>query len=107
MKISPDKLEEIIASYSTYNGNATIASDYLDVSANTVLKNWRKHNLVVNSHGGNRRGLSDDEISEIIEAHKEYEGNATLASKNIRFSNSTILRYWRNAGLPTRKRGQS
>lgn len=53
--------------------------------------------------GGINLGM--DEIREIIEAYEDYTANATIASQNISYGKSTIIKYWRKVGFEIKKRG--
>jgi len=46
-----------------------------------------------------------DNLKRIIEAHKDYEGNALRASVGLKYGVGTIVRYWRMAGFEIKFRG--
>ena len=47
-----------------------------------------------------------EDIKTIIKAYKTNHGSANRASKEIPYSNSTIIKYWRRAGFEIGKRGR-
>lgn len=49
--------------------------------------------------------LSPQEIKMLVDNHSKYRGDATKTSLGVGFSRRTVLRYWREAGLPIHKKG--
>ena len=109
MVLTPIEIKEIIISYNLYNGNAEEAARHLPyTTADTIRNYWRRNNLKLGDHGGKRvrledgkisGALTDDEISNIIRAHKICNGNAREASMRLNHRPDTILKYWKLNGL--------
>ena len=93
-------IDVIVRSHEISGGNSGHAKRYIEneyrliVSPSTITKYWRKNNLepAGKTRTGNR--LSDEEITEIRNAYGRYNGSARLASQNMDYSHSTILKYW-------------
>ena len=101
----------IISSYNIYFGNASYAARELGYDPETVRKYWKRAGL----YGSRKIGLykkeepvkelSDERIDQIDQAFLLYNGNARLASMNLKISVPKILNIWRNKGYQIRRRG--
>ena len=100
---SDDEVVEIINAFHTYNGNADEAARHLSYSHTSFLRYWNIANLTTVTHDRRGNALTQEQINEIINAHETYGGVANRASKHILRTVPTILKYWREAGLKTRK----
>lgn len=95
--LSNEELKRINDAHAKYDGNSTQASKNLPYDHLTILKYWRKEGLKIYKKG--RRGLTEQQIKGVIDAYKTFEGNASQAGRYLHYSDSTIGRYWRKAGL--------
>jgi len=100
--LSEDEVNEIVAAYDTCDKDATKASKYLSRARNTIVKYWRRKELQLGKGGA--QSLSEDEVNEIVAVYDPCEGSATKASKYLSRAITTILKYWREAGLDIRKK---
>ena len=111
MVLNEEEISEIIKAHELYDGNVRKATKNLDYSGPTISKYWEKNNLQIKHRwereDGKRSSAIDDEsISEIIQAYRLYEGNATIAAKNLCLSHPTVLKYWKKQGFEIRKKFQ-
>lgn len=52
-----------------------------------------------------RKQPTSEEIEEIIQLHHKCNGNASRAARRVKYSFSTIIRYWRKNGLEIAAKG--
>ena len=105
--LSQSQIEEVLAAYETFEGNASQAAKTLPCSRTSVLRRWKKAGFMAHPRG--RRGLMQKQIDEICEAYKTFNGNALQASRILPYTHQSIQRYWEKAGLAIVKnnRGRS
>ena len=73
----------------------------------TPFENWEeKSRALERILESGRTYFNLEEILTIIESYRKYDRSATRASKEIPYSNSTIIKYWRRAGFEIGKRGR-
>ncbi len=98
-------IKQIVLAYEYFDGNVSRASKTLPYSRATITKYWRTAGLKIKSHrnGDFISKISDKEREQIIEAHGIYSKSAYQAARDLPYHKSTILRYWKQAGLPILK----
>ncbi len=98
-------VKQIVLSYGCFDGNVTRASDALPYSRATIAKYWKTAELKIRSHrnGDFVSKINSREAQQIIEAHNLYGGSAYQAARYLPYHKSTIVRYWKQAGLPILK----
>lgn len=96
-------LREIHNAYNLFNGDTTNAARHLHCSRNTIAKYWRKSGLEIRPGG---RYLPKEERKKIVMAHLDCDGNASRAATVLPYHTTTILRHWREEGLPIFGRGR-
>ena len=103
-ELSSEEIQKVMEAHKTYGGRATRAAKEVRHNINTVLNYWRNAGLRIRGQGDSN--LSDEEAKEVVAAHKTYKANAKAATRHLPYSSSTILRYWREAGLRISPRGE-
>ena len=110
LSLSQEKIEKIVAAHSTYQGNALLAAKNLCHSHRTVTKYWMQAELPINQ---SRRGkpvlvkrLPEDKIKAIISCYYDFDGKAYRAGRSLEVCGGTVLKYWKEAGLPVRRKGE-
>jgi len=108
MRVKEEDIQIILEAYKTYHGNATEAGRHLPWCHATILTYWHEHGLKVNrcgdlGDGRFGRGLSEEEIKQVVMAYTTYHGNATEAERHLPWSNSTIRKYWKGNDLEANK----
>ena len=83
--------------YEEYGGKASKASKALGHDLVTITKYWRQQGFKIKKQGN--ISLTPRQIQEILVSHSKYQGNALEAERNLEYSDSTIAKYWRLAGL--------
>ncbi len=99
----PLEVAKILKSYEEYGGAATRSARMLGYSGQTIINQWRKHDLKILPQGKNKNSLTPQKIQEIIDSYPRFQGNAYQAAKHLLYSRNTILYHWRNAGLEISK----
>ncbi len=69
---------------------------HLPYSKSTIKRYWEKEGL---DFTNNRNVLSQDDIGKIIGAYDGWNGNASRAGRALGYSTSSVLKYWKAAGL--------
>ncbi|MHC4599406.1 MAG: hypothetical protein ACYS47_10410 [Planctomycetota bacterium] len=101
--LSPGDVEGIVRSHGEHGGNATKTAKTFHVAPSTVIKYWREAGLAPR---GRPPPVTSSLTTRIREAHARFAGNATLASKALGASASTVRKYWKKAGLKPRRPGR-
>jgi len=103
------EVNEIISLHEAFNGNVTRAAESSSYSQPTISKYWRKKGLKVQPQGWpshhDYNSLPKNKKLEIISLHSVFKGNATRTAKFLGCSANTILKYWKQNGLETRRSG--
>jgi DNA invertase Pin-like site-specific DNA recombinase len=80
----------------------TGAAGFAGVARDTVKRWWDRAGLAPNRNEHN--ALSGDRAEAIVKGHDEHRGNASAAAKGFGVATSTVIRYWKAAGLRPRGR---
>lgn len=99
------KIEEIVDSYEKFDGNATRAAKSLGCSLVSLIKYWRLHGLGIREYGDS--SIPENEISKIVESHKQFNGNTAKAAQQLNRSAATIQKYWGQAGFSSINEGKN
>ncbi len=99
-----DDIEKILRAHFIHRGNAAEAARHLLYSSGTIRKYWRRNGFRVMRKSEALR-LSEEERGRIVAIHAEVNGNSSAASRVLHYSDGTVIKYWREAGLPLRKPG--
>jgi len=54
----------------------------------------------------NRIKLNNEQIARIVNSYDSYNGNLAKAARNLKHAQSTVRKYWVEAGLRIRARGE-
>jgi len=99
MTLDEETIKQIIEGHKKYNGNSTETAKQVYVSTTAVQKYWKINGLYIKPK---RKELPEQEIREIISAHKKYKGVGRIASRELGYPIKRILKYWKHAELPIR-----
>ena len=105
-KLNQQQISEVLAAYDTYDGNALNAAEKLGYGNTSVLRHWRRANLQISPSVAGQNKLNQQQIDQIVAAHKTYKGNSGEAAKHLPYAGETILKYWREARLETKTRNK-
>jgi len=87
---------QIVEAYTKFRGNALAAAKTLGHTGTTVLKQWRYYGFEILPTGKREWPFTEEDI---ISAYHESEGKTSVAVQIVGCSRTTILKYWRKAGL--------
>jgi hypothetical protein len=96
-------IDRVVAAYPIYKGNASKAAEALGYSDDVIIKYWKKAGLRIRERYEHDEKIDTDRI---VEVYPIYKGNASKAAKDLHHKVETITKYWREAGLRTRKPGE-
>ena len=100
-RLSETEQSRIVSTYSEFRGRAGAVARHLGYSERTVIKYWREAGFKID---GKTKALQSGDISSIVSAHSEFNGNANRVAGHLGYSRNTVLRYWRKAGLEIRQK---
>lgn len=104
--LTEEQVKMVNQAYDVSGVNSCKAAKYLGIHSSTIIRYWKQAGLQIRMPSErDKKGLRPDQIKEIVSAHAISNANALEASKYLPFAGRTILRYWKQAGLPTRHRG--
>jgi hypothetical protein len=114
-----DVLKRKVRNYDEYGGGLGYFLAHIDVygdmspkelyefDSGLYCKLRKEGNLHVLKRKCKPKGqLSDLEQQRITSLYQECNGNTSEAARRLGYSQPTILKYWRRAGLPIRKHGR-
>lgn len=95
--LSQSEVEEVINGYEKYEGKVSRAAEALGHDPITITKYWRQHGFPIRQQ--RVHSLAPGKVQEILDSYNECQGNALEAERRTGYCDSTIAKYWRNAGL--------
>ena len=96
------EIARIVRAHKPCRGNLSEAARRLHHKRKTIRKYWREEGLPIGTRGV---AYTEADISVMVEAHTTYHGNASEASKYLPYCTATIIKYWREEGLPIANTG--
>lgn len=97
--LPPEQVAKVLEAHSIYGGSANMAARNLPFGYSTIVKYWKRADLKISKpryHStGQQQSLTEEEIGQVVAAHKVYDGRASEAAEHLPYSSGTIIKYWR------------
>lgn len=95
--LSDSEVERVVKTFEKFHGKTMKAAKALGYDEKTIIKYWKQKGFKIRKSGNT--SLSPRQVKEIIDSYSKFQGNASEAERHLEYSNCTIAKYWRKAGL--------
>lgn len=103
LAFTKEQVDEIIAAYPIYGGNATEAARHTEYSKQSYINNWRAEGLEIKEPVA--CPFPQEKNEEILKTYKTHDKNAKKAGPYLGVAPNTVIKHWKAAGLKIRKQG--